>query len=247
MIGENFLLDFAGLLGVSLWTKTPMKGWRSLLAALFGVVGGVLCFLFVQNFFLYSGIVFGIINPLMLWIGFGKKSIRKTAELYVTCMILHLLLGGGLNFLEQMIPTKAYGWILVMGGLLLLMCIFFLQLYMEKRDTLVKMSVLIGNTVKQGIAYKDTGNCLRDSITRLPVCIVPKAWMKEAGIVQENLRCISFETVSGEDIIYVYPVTNFFLWEKDEMQLQKRMMVGFAKDTLFCGKEYQMILHKDFC
>lgn len=247
MIGENILLDLAGFVGVSLWTKTPMKWWRVLLATLFGVAGGICCFFLIHSFWLYLGVVFLLVNPLMLLIGFGKMSAKKMGELYFTCVVLHLLLGGLLNFWEQLMPEKSYGVVLISGCLGLLGAIWILQFYMGKRDTLVEMSVILGNVVKRGIAYRDTGNCLRDSLTNLPVCIVPYSWMKEAGLSEESLRSVSLQTVSGEDSIYIYPVTHFFLREKDEMQMQKRTMIGFAKDALFCGKEYQMILHKDFC
>ena len=39
----------------------------------------------------------------------------------------------------------------------------------------------------------------------------------------------------------------FLMKEAGKMVSQKELLLGFGKASLFQGKNYQMILHKDFC
>lgn len=69
----------------------------------------------------------------------------------------------------------------------------------------------------------------------------------EFCIPEEKLRPITYETVAGKDTLYIYPATKFYVMQRGEMEEQRDIMLGFAKKTLFQGKKYQMILHKEFC
>lgn len=111
----------------------------------------------------------------------------------------------------------------------------------------MRTSVLVQGQVKGMCALRDTGNCLRDVLTGRPVCIVSEEVQDELRIPLEELRPITYETVAGKDTLYIYPATKFYVMQKGEMEEQRDIMLGFAKKTLFQGKKYQMILHKDFC
>ena len=247
LIMENILLDGVSLLCVGLWCKKPLRlkglGW----GVAFGVGAGTVCFLTVRNFLLYLAALFFLVNPLMLLIAFGRMSVASLAKLYGCCMSLNLVLGGCINWLRQMIPGKWYQWILPISCASAVIIILLLGWGKRHEATYVKVTVLVQGQVREMCALRDTGNCLRDVLTGRPVCIVSREWQEELGLSEENLRPISYETVAGKDTLYIYPANKFFVMEKGEMRQQRDMMLGFGKKSLFQGKKYQMILHKEFC
>ena len=244
---ENVLLDGVSILCVGLWCKKPLRlAWLGL-GVMFGVGAGTLCFLTIRNFLLYLVVLFFLVNPLMLLITYGKMSLASLAKLYGGCMAVNLLLGGMVNWMRQMLPELWYRWILPMGCAGVVIIILLLGLERRQEAGYVQVTVLVKGQVREMKALRDTGNGLRDMLTGRPVCIVSEQWREELQLKEDELRPVSYETVAGKDTLYIYPATNFFVMEKGEMKKQRDMMLGFGKETLFQGKKYQMILHKDFC
>ena len=61
------------------------------------------------------------------------------------------------------------------------------------------------------------------------------------------MRLIAYETVAGQDFMEIVAADKFLMKEAGKMVSQKEILLGFGKTSLFQGKNYQMILHKDFC
>lgn len=244
---ENALLDLAGLLGIGIWYRLPVKVWRMFFAVLFGVTGGTLCFLKVSSFPLYGIIIFLVINPLMLQISYGWMSLGKLGKLYLGNVVFTILFGGLFLSLEQMFPMESVVLLFGVGIIILVPLLYVWRVRTEKDGGMTEISVLVNDRVMRGSALKDTGNSLRDPLTGMAVCIVSKTWEKTFDLQPEKMRYIGYQTVAGEEKIPVYPVTKFLVSEKGQYKEQKKILLGFADETLFQGKEYEMILHKDFC
>lgn len=92
-----------------------------------------------------------------------------------------------------------------------------------------------------------TGNLLRDPISGRPVCVVSEDYKEKWKIPTERMRLIAYETVAGQDFMEIVAADKFLMKEAGKMVSQKEILLGFGKASLFQGKNYQMILHKDFC
>lgn len=244
---ENALLDLAGLLGVGIWYRLPVKVWRMFLAVVFGVTGGTLCFLCVSSFPLYCILLFLLVNPLMLQISFGWLTMDKLGRFYLAHVICTVLFGGLFLSLEQLIPMESVILVLTVSIMLFIPLLYVWRMRTDKDGGMTEVSVLANNRVIRAVALKDTGNSLRDPLTGMAVCIVPSSWEKQLALTTEKRRTIVYQTVAGEERIPVYPVTKFLISENGRYREQKKIVLGFAKESLFYGKEYEMILHKDFC
>lgn len=152
-----------------------------------------------------------------------------------------------MNFLRLMIPGQWTEVILPVSCIVSLPLVGLVLYAMKKREEYTEVSFLANGQVKTTVALKDTGNCLRDPLTGLPVCVVSAEWKKPLKLQEDELRKIPYETIGGSDEIQIYPVTRFYIKKKTEMTEQKKMLLGFGQSSMFRGKKYQMILHKDFC
>lgn len=244
---ENALLDCFSLLGVGVLCKERMRWWRILLGTLWGVLAGALCLLKLHVFWLYIGILFVVVNPLMLQIAYGWMRLPRLLSQYGCCVVINLLLGGGMNFLRQMLPAEYFNVMLPVTCIISLPLVALVLRAMEKREAYATVSFLANGQVSTMLALKDTGNCLRDAHMGMPVCIVSEELKKNINLSEEKLRKIPYETISGCDEIEIYPVTKFYIKKKQEMTEQKTMLLGFGRRSMFKGKKYQMILHKDYC
>ena len=247
LIMENALLDTVSLLCTGIWCKKPV-GCRKLIPGVaFGVLSGTVCFLYVKNFALYLWLIFGVVNPLMLIIAFGRMSPVILVRQYGCCGVVNLLMGGVMNWLRQLLPKVWYGWILPISCVMVFAIVILAEWGVKQRDAYVEVSLLVQGQVVRLRALRDTGNCLRDGLTGRPVCIVSEELIKELKLSEQMLRGIPYETVAGKDVLKVCPTTKFYIMQKGEMTEQRDIMIGFAKKSLFQGKKYQMILHKEFC
>ena len=109
------------------------------------------------------------------------------------------------------------------------------------------MAILVCGHVEKMQALADTGNLLRDPISGRPVCVVSENYKEKWKIPAERMRLIAYETVAGQDFMEIVAADKFLMKEAGKMVSQKEILLGFGQASLFQGKNYQMILHKDFC
>lgn len=244
---ENTVLDLSILLVTAIWKKCVPTWWRLLTATLLGVSAGSLCLFYVRWFWLYVAVLFVVINPGMLRIAFGRMSWQDFVRTYLLAILMSVLLGGIFGFLKALLPSGFYIVLLPMGCILLVVSVIYLGIAKRRRETLVGVSFVVNGHIAKMQAFQDSGNCLVDQKTGMPVCIVSKKHLATWAIPEEKRRLLSYETVSGKANLEVFPTSYFFVESGGKKKEQQKAMLGFAEDTLFQGKEYQMILHKNYC
>ena len=191
---------------------------RLVLASLLATGLGCLAYLFLHSFWGYVIFVVFLVNPLMLLLAF-----ERTAPKALT--VLYFPLACALFFLLTVIASI---------------------LQARKREQR-EVAILVCGHVEKMQALADTGNLLRDPISGRPVCVVSENYKEKWKIPAERMRLIAYETVAGQDFMEIVAADKFLMKEAGKMVSQKEILLGFGKASLFQGKNYQMILHKDFC
>lgn len=179
----NFLFDFILLLALSALLKLNAKLSKIILGALFGSVSIFILFLNINSFiFFFIKMLFGI---LMLIISFSYKDLKYTLNNLFYLMILSIILGGFLYFINIELGYEHVGMIFFNSGkkiniliLLLISCVL-LASYVKKmrkdKNNLsyyYKVKLFINNKILYLNGYLDTGNQLIDPYFNKPVLIL---------------------------------------------------------------------------
>ena len=94
------------------------------------------------------------------------------------------------------------------------------------------------------MAFCDTGNLLVDPYCNKPVHVISSealtSFLKETG--EQGYRLIPYETVSGKELMKSYTFDALILCKKTPVVL-KNVVVGMAKNELFCEKSIQLLLN----
>ncbi len=246
LILENTALDLACLLMLGAYRGYRIAWGRLLVTAALGGAAGALALCFLQDFLLYL-LCGTAISLLQLWAAYGRRRMGQFVGDAALCLLFCILLGGALGFLRQFLPIKARGFFLPLAIVFGVAIVLLWKLCRRRRSSYAKASCLIGGTIRHFRAFCDTGNCLRDARTGLPVCIVSEEWLEAWGISRETLRRLPYETLAGEGSVWVCQPSLFCIEKDGKIIPQADALLGFADPALFRGKSYQMILHRQYC
>ena len=136
---------------------------------------------------------------------------------------------------------------LPLGCVVLCITTVWASWHQKKQRHLRQVAFFVCGHVEKMVALVDTGNLLQDPYSGMPVCVISEKYRDAWMIPQEKVRFIPYETVAGRALMEAVVADRFLIQEQGDMVCQKKVMIGFGKDLLFQGKNYQMILHKDFC
>lgn len=94
--------------------------------------------------------------------------------------------------------------------------------------------------------FYDSGNCLKDPYTGKSVHIISERLAKRLELNPEKKVCIPYQSLGNEDgVIDVYYVEQICIKKQETRIIQKEVPLAVAKDSLFAGKGYEMIMNQD--
>ena len=284
----NGLIDYLLLWLTAGIRKQRIKHWRLGIAALIGGLYSTL-YLWSEFLFLYTLIGKITLSLLMIWIAFGFHHpltyFRNLRVFYLVCflvgggiMALHYALGDDVQVAGGMFLTYSntgfgspVSWLLVLLGFPLV------WLYskwsfrsLEERSTitdfLVPIRIHIAEHVTKCMGLIDTGNQLRDPITRSPVIMVEYAQLKP--FLPESLRemitmknwdqklhqlpsewlvrvqLIPFRVAKSQgDIMLALKPDQIEIWKENEWNKIGKVLIGIDDGNLSSDGTYQAILH----
>lgn len=225
----NFLFDFILLLGTSIILKRKVSKLRLLLGSLFGAFSFFIVFLSISSilFFLIK-MIFALI---MIIITFSYKDFKYTMNNFIFLIILSILLGGFLYFIDIEVGYSHIGMIFFTNGkklnilLLLIFSIILIiiyNLYMKKfkldNSTNYKCKLKVNNKYLTLNGYLDTGNVL--TYFNRPVIIINKDLVK----AKTNLF-IPFNTINETGIL-----KGFYSDLEFNNKLYKKVVVALSND-----------------
>lgn len=182
----NFSYDLLLLMTVDITLKRHVKFRKLFIAALLGAVSLVILFIPLNDIVLFIFKI--IISILMLLISFGYKSLKYMADNFIYLYMTSVILGGFLYFLSLEFSYKNEGLIFYFDGfsinyiVLLIIAPIILYLYIKEQKrykSSLKYNVNVSICFKNGKildcnGFLDTGNKLRDPITRKYVILLSK-------------------------------------------------------------------------
>lgn len=241
------MLDLASLLALAIWQEKSMSVPRLVLASLLATGLGCLAYLFLHSFWGYVIFVVFLVNPLMLLLAFERIAPKALAVLYFRLLIVYAGLGGLVSLLDLYLPAEIRDFLLPLACALFFLLTVIASILQARKREQREVAILVCGHVEKMQALADTGNLLRDPISGRPVCVVSEDYKEKWKIPADRMRLIAYETVAGQDFMEIVAADKFLMKEAGKMVSQKEILLGFGKASLFQGKNYQMILHKDFC
>lgn len=215
----NFCMDFVILLTVRKISKSEAGIIRSVLAAISGAIYA--CFVLMVNMgggIFESVITYIVMSILMAIIAYGYSDLQGLIENVATIFIVTFILSGIINQIYfRGVINGAIGIvaIAVVGCGIIVGLFTYAKKKSSKANVLVKTLIVKGNNRVEVKALIDTGNCLREPISRKPVAVVSRE-------VVDMLK-------EGDDGVYVIPFRS--------VGMERGMLMGFTADYMEISKE----------
>lgn len=206
---ENLIMNSIIILATGIILKNTQRIWRNLVSSGIGAIYAIL--IYTSNFKIYSNIILKVIlSVVIVYIAFKPANIRSFLKHIIIFYLTSFTFGGVafalLYFVRPqdilfqngaLIGTYPIKMILA-GGILGFIIITFAFKNIKGKLTRKDMmcTVIIGNT--RITAIVDTGNLLKDPITKMPVLIVERKMLK--GIFPEIILENATEIVNGKEI-----------------------------------------------
>ena len=206
---ENLIMNSIIILATGIILKNTQRIWRNLVSSGIGAIYAIL--IYTSNFKIYSNIILKVIlSVVIVYIAFKPANIRSFLKHIIIFYLTSFTFGGVafalLYFVRPqdilfqngvLIGTYPIKMILP-GGILGFIIITFSFKNIKGKLTRKDMmcTVIIGNT--RITAIVDTGNLLKDPITKMPVLIMEREMLK--GIFPEIILENATDIVNGKEI-----------------------------------------------
>ncbi len=206
---ENLIMNSIIILATGIILKNTQRIWRNLVSSGIGAIYAIL--IYTSNFKIYSNISLKVIlSVVIVYIAFKPANIRSFLKHIIIFYLTSFTFGGVafalLYFVRPqdilfqngvLIGTYPIKMILA-GGILGFIIITFAFKNIKGKLTRKDMmcTVIIGNT--RITAIVDTGNLLKDPITKMPVLIMEREMLK--GIFPEIILENATDIVNGKEI-----------------------------------------------
>lgn len=201
----NFLYDFLILTSVSILLKRNIGIFKIILGSLIGMISIITLFINLSNLTL---LLLKIITSLsMVIITFGpKKILENTFYFYIITIII-----GGFQYL---VTGDAYKVNIVIMGILSPIIIFLYiksqREYKREITKLYNVIIIDGDLAYTLTGYMDTGNTLRDPITKYPVILVSN----KLRFHSKKYFYVPYQVVNGNGLLTCLKVENVLIDNK---------------------------------
>ncbi len=227
----NFLFDFILLLGTSIILKRNTSKIRLFLGSLFGGISFFIIFLQINELEFF--IIKLLLAVIMVLITFSYKSIKYLMNNFITLIILSILMGGILYFINIEIGYSHVGLLFFTNGkslnFILLILIFILSVIIyTKYLKRIKISNITNYKVKLVISdrnyslngFLDTGNNL--TFLNKPVIILNK----NINLQNPNIY-VPFTTIKGGGVMKGILINKIII---DDKVYKKKMILAQSND-----------------
>lgn len=268
--------------------KQRVKHWRIGIAAFLGGLYSTL-YLWTEFLFLYTFIGKITLSLLMIGIAFGFHHpltyFRNLRVFYLVCFIvgggimaLHYALGEDMEVAGGMLLTSSnaalgspVSWLVVLVGF---PCVWLYTKWSFRslaeqntiNDFFVPIRVQIAEHVTKCVGLIDTGNQLRDPISRTPVIMMeyallkpslPESLQKLIGMKEweqefqqlpaewlAKVRLIPFRAARSKgDVMLAIKPDKFEIWQENKWNNIGKVLIGIDDGNLSSDGTYQAIIH----
>ena len=247
---ENLLLDGAMLVLTLLLMHKRICFMRVAIAAMLGA--------FMSTFVLVSGIRFGLLYILILFITgmiMMKLSMKqKEWNELMQGMVYYFTLMFAFAKLQQvsewLLGGRVSGIVLVLLVIGIMSIVLSYMIYHNRRKR--QKPVYSVELTERGISVElmallDTGNTLREPFSGKPVSIVEgDVWRSiMGGVISEKFKVIPFYSIGQEHgILKGMEIDQLVIKQDDRQIVQKNAIIAFYEGKFSNDRSYQMILHQ---
>lgn len=234
----NFCYDFLILLTIDITLKRHTKIKRIIISSIIGALSLVLLFLPINNLLLFFVKI--IVSIVMVLIAFRYKDIKYTLSNLFYMYMVSITLGGFLYFLNVQFSYKQEGLIFYFDGistnyiLLIIIAPIILYLYIKEHK---KMKSTYNLNYEVKIVFKnneelvcngfiDSGNKLRDPITKKYIILVEKNHLKKI-INNKNPIYVPFKALNKNGLVKCFSIKHLII----NNQEYKNFLIGEADNT----------------
>lgn len=243
---QNLCMDYAAVMGSNLLLKRRKGGIRLFIVSLLSSVAGLILVLFVKSSVLYQLLTHFVLNTGMVLGCFGIGSKRRFLENWMVTYFAVVLLGGGMEWLQEQQILSRYRFIQMMAAAVVL---FSIAAYLVQFRSFG--SHIFPGCVKKDVreiklrAYYDSGNQLRDPYTGKAVSIMSFGKAKEfLEIEKDNIRLVPYRSLGEQNgLLRVTDVEILEIMQGSHRIVIKNAVIGVAEEGLLEGKDYDLILH----
>lgn len=234
---ENILMNYIILFTTGFIQKMQMRQIRIIISSIFGGVYAILVYLNVIP--IYSNIFMKILlSVIMIYIAFNPQNIKKMLKTILLFYLTSFVMGGcalALLYIINPKGIKVENGVLVgtypmkitiiagvIGFVIVQVAFYINKRQLNKKDMFAILEISINKRKAEMKAYIDSGNMLKEPITKLPVIIVEKEKV-------ENLVNIDLEKVLGGDEENIEK-TKFRIIPFNSIGQQNGMLIGVKSD-----------------
>lgn len=204
---ENILMNYIILFATGFIQKVQIHQIRIILSSILGGVYAIISYLNIIP--IYSSFFMKILlSIIMVYIAFNPKNYKKMLKIILLFYLSSFVMGGcalallyivnpqNINFQNGVLvgtyPMKITLIAGIVGFIIIQIAFQINKKQIKKKDMFSKIEISINDKKSELKAYVDSGNMLKEPITKIPVIIVEKDKIK-------NLINIDFEKIAGGD------------------------------------------------
>ena len=267
---ENVLMNYIILFATGFIQKIEMKQIRLIISSIFGGIYALVSYLNIipiySNFFMKI-----LLSIIMIYVAFNIQNIKKLLKTILLFYLSSFVMGGcalallyiinpeNISFKNGVLigtyPMKVTLIAGVVGFLIIQISFQINKRQMKKKDMICDLEISINKKKIKLKSYVDTGNMLKEPLTKEPVIIVEKE--KLNNIINVNIeeilggddkkiekikfRIIPFKTIGKENGILIGIKPDFvkIIFEDNEKYVEN-VIIGMYDKKI--GKEYQALI-----
>lgn len=210
---ENIIMNSIILLATAIIMKAQIKIWRILVSSIIGSIYAII--IYVSNIEIYSNIFLKLfLSVVIVYISFKPPNMKSLSKHIVIFYLTSFTFGGVafalLYFVSPQdilyqdgvfIGTYPIKMILtggILGFIIITLSFKNIKGRLSHKDMYCSLKICSGNKELELIAIVDTGNFLRDPITKMPVVVIENEKLVEVfpGSILNNVTNI----INGKDV-----------------------------------------------
>ena len=191
---ENIIMNYIILFATAIVLKLKIKYIRIFIASLLGAIYSVIAYIGILK--LYSSIIMKILlSILIVYIAFNPQSLKKMWKNLIIFYLTSFVFGGVAFALIYVIkpqdilmrnglflgtyPLKTVLLGAVISFAVILVAFKIAKGKFSKKDMFCNLEIKLNNKIVKTTAMIDTGNCLKEPITNIPVIVLENTLLDE--------------------------------------------------------------------
>lgn len=251
---ENLLMNYIIIYACKIIIKEQTKQIRIIIASTIGSIYAVCLYIF--NMQIYSNLILKIIlSVVMVYVSFTPKNIKKMLKELLIFYLTSFTFGGVAFSMLYILNTKnvikngvlignyptkiivASGFI---GFLIITSAFKNIKGKLTKKDLMCNIKIKINSKKVFAKCVIDTGNFLKDPISKTPVIVVEKKILE--GVIEEKLLNNLNKIIKGENVELGKSAAKIRLIPFSSLGKQNGMLIGIKAEEVLVNTEEKDIL-----